>query len=66
MGKDDHGSTFTDARRSACTYVYIYIMGVHRSMFPYISTKGTVMHGFTSTDDYTVKTVVLGRMKVYD
>ena len=42
------------------------ITGVNRSKCLDISTKGTVVHGGTSTDVSMEKTVLCGRMCVHD
>ena len=63
--KDSRRSTCTDARGSVCTDIYTESTGMHRSMCPYISTEGAGMHRVTSTCNYTVKTVILGRTNAY-
>ena len=77
--KDSSGITCTEDRVSACTHftcteycvsactdVSTEITGMHRSTCLYISAKVMGVNGVTSTDEYTVKTVVCGITSVYD
>ena len=50
---------------SMCTDGSSDNMGMHRSNGPYISTKGTGMHIFTSTDESKLNTFVRGIMDTY-
>ena len=77
--KDSGRSTLTEDRVSACTDatcmedlvsawtdVSTDSTGVHRSMYPYISTKFTVVHGLMQTKKFKAKTALCGRKNTYD
>ena len=56
----------TEDHVSACMYVSDDNTGLHRSMRPYISTKGTGVHVVIPTEKSKVKTFVRGKTDAYD
>ena len=64
--KDARGSTCADDCGILCTDDSTDSMGVHGSTCPYFSSKCMGMCGVTSTEGFTVKTVVCSKTNAYD